>query len=233
MKIGILLCGDVPQELSAEFGNYSECLQSQLNLNQYGSITIWNVYQEQQLPSDPNECDVYLIGGSPSGVNDALDWVKSLTLFIRAAFKANKKLFGICFGHQVINHALGGKVQKKEQGWGLGAYDVLLNQDIGELKAGQSMKLIAIHQDQVVQPGTDFEVLAGNEFCPHYMTRYRDQVLTVQGHPEFNAAFFNALLMRRTDAFQAHEIDDAMVTEEASINSLAFNRFVIHFLFSS
>jgi len=232
MKIGILLCGDVPATLIDEFGCYSACLQSQYALNKFGDVSVYNVYQKQVLPTHPNECDVYIIGGSPSGVNDNLDWVKSLSLFIQLAFRAKKKLFGICFGHQIINYALGGKVEKTNKGWGLGAYEVLLNQDLGDLKAAQLIKLIAIHQDQVINAGTGFEVLAGNDFCPNYVTKCQDQVLTVQGHPEFTTAFFNALLLQRVDIFTQDKIEAAMLSNELAIDSLTFNHFVTDFLFT-
>ena len=232
MNIGILLCGNVPAKLIKEFGSYSECLKTHYRLDSYGSVKTWNVYQHNEFPKFINECDVYIIGGSPSGVNDNLNWVKDLTTFIQSAFRAKRKLFGICFGHQVINYALGGKVEETKRGWGLGAYDVLLQQNIDELTSGQKMKLIAIHQDQVISTGTGFEVLAGSEFCPHYMTKYQDRVLTVQGHPEFTAAFFNALLSQRIDIFQQDEIEAATITEAIKIDSLAFNRFVTDFLFA-
>ncbi|GAB2648089.1 type 1 glutamine amidotransferase [Vibrio panuliri] len=231
MKIGILLCGDVAPELIEKFGNYADCLKAQLNLDRYGEVKVWNVYQEHELPEDVYECDAYVIGGSPSGVNDDLEWVHHLTLYIRMAFYAKRKLFGICFGHQVINHALGGEVKKAEKGWGLGSYDVELKQDIGELKAGQRMNLIAIHQDQVVKPGKGFEVLAGSEFCPIYITRYKNQVLTVQAHPEFSGVFFNALLMMRIERFGAVQVKQATVLDDSPIASSIFNRFAHEFLF--
>lgn len=232
MRVGILLCGGVPSELESEFGNYTNCLTSQLNLGLYDKVNVWNVYQHHQLPGDAFECDVYVIGGSPSGVNDGLEWIHSLTQFVRKAFFANKKLFGICFGHQIIHHALGGKVRKADQGWGLGIYDVPLKEDIGELNAGKYINLIAIHQDQVVKLGGDFEVLAGNEFCPNYITRFKDQVLTVQGHPEFSGPFFNALIMQRTDQFNEEQIAKAKVKGKESIEaSIIFNRFSHKFLF--
>ena len=230
MKIGILLCGDVPPELIKEFGSYTDCLTTQLNLNQYDSVKVWDLYQSNHLPENVYQCDAYIVGGSPSGVNDDLNWIHRLTSFIRKAFHAQRKLLGICFGHQVIHHALGGEVQKSNKGWGLGAYDVQLKEDIGELKAGQTMQLIAIHQDQVIKPGKGFEVLASNEFCPYYLTRYQDQILTVQGHPEFSGDFFNALLMLRADKFKPDEIQKAQVKDESLICNNMFNHFANNFL---
>jgi len=230
MKIGILLCGDVPAELVDTFGNYTECLKTQLRLDECDSVSVWDLYQAGELPDDINQCDAYIVGGSPSGVHDGLDWVYRLSQFIRNAFYGRKKLFGICFGHQVINHALGGAVKRSEKGWGLGVYGVQLQQDIGALKAGHNLQLIAVHQDQVVKPGQGFEVVAGNRFCPNYITRYKDQVLTVQGHPEFSGLFFNALLKQRTNKFSPEEIKSAQVTDDSSICSHRFNRVVNEFL---
>ena len=233
MTIGILLCGDVPSELVDEFGHYTDCLKSQLHLERYGEVKVWNVYQQHQLPQDAYECEAYVIGGSPSGVNDNLEWLHHLITFIRQAFLANRKLFGICFGHQIINHALGGEVQRADQGWGLGSYHVQLKENIGELNAGQSMKLISIHQDQVVKPGNQFEVIAGNQFCPNYITRYKNQVLTVQGHPEFSGPFFNALLEQRTDQFNEEQRHKAKVHDKESMRfSTIFNQFAHQFLFN-
>ncbi|MDV7105771.1 type 1 glutamine amidotransferase [Vibrio sp. TH_r3] len=233
MTIGILLCGDVPSELVDEFGCYTDCLKSQLNLERYGEVKVWNVYQQHQLPEDAYECEAYVIGGSPSGVNDNLVWLHHLIIFIRQAFLANRKLFGICFGHQIINHALGGEVQRASQGWGLGSYHVQLKQNIDELNAGQNMKLISIHQDQVVKPANKFAVMAGNQFCPNYITRYKDQVLTVQGHPEFNGPFFNALLEQRTDQFNEEQRHKAKINDKKSmLFSTIFNQFAHQFLFN-
>jgi len=232
MKIGILLCGDVPPELLSEFGNYTDCLISKLSLERSDEINVWDVYQQHQLPEDVFECDAYIIGGSPSGVNDGLEWVKSLIQFVRKAFITKRKLFGICFGHQVIHHALGGEVRRAEQGWGLGAYPVQLERELGDLKSGQTMSLIAIHQDQVIKLGKNFEVLAGSKFCPNYITCFKNQVLTVQGHPEFSRLFFNALLMLRTDQFSKEVIEKSIVRGEDTVEySAIFNRFVHQFLF--
>jgi GMP synthase-like glutamine amidotransferase len=231
MKIGILLCGDVPESLIDEFGDYSSCLQQQFNLGIYEERTVWNVYQKNELPDDVALCDAYVIGGSPSSVNDESDWINSLSLFILRAFVAKKKLFGICFGHQVINHALGGKVQKVDRGWGLGTYEVELFKDLDELKAGNKLSLIAMHQDQVITPAKKFEVVAGCDFCPNYITRYKNQVLTVQGHPEFSFSFFVALLKASEGKFPQEKVEKASASNNYFQSGDYFNTLVYRFLF--
>jgi GMP synthase-like glutamine amidotransferase len=231
MNIGILLCGNTPESLINEFGEYSRCLEEQLNLRQYGTVSIWNVYQENNIPNDVNICDLYIIGGSPVGVNDNVEWIKPLTQFIQQAFNAKKRLFGICFGHQIIHHALGGKVKNSADGWGLGVYDVTLLKNLGHMKQGQTLSLLAIHQDQVIKPALKFQVVAGNNFCPNYITRYRDQVLTVQGHPEFNALFFSALIEERRDKFSPEELTTAFNRNPFAHDGDNFNNITKQFFF--
>lgn len=214
-----------------KFGGYANCLQQQLGLELYGSTSVWNVYQKHEIPQDVNACDVYIIGGSPCSVNDDFEWIESLRSFIQTAFYQGKKLFGICFGHQLINHALGGKVERARRGWGLGTYEVTLFKDLENIKRGQNLSLIAIHQDQVVIPAPCFEVVAGSDFCPNYVTRYKDQVLTVQGHPEFNFPFFSALVKERQENFSKEEMESVLKRGPTHQDGDDFNRLTRCFLF--
>ncbi|MFT6925133.1 MAG: GMP synthase-like glutamine amidotransferase [Psychromonas sp.] len=231
MKIGILLCGDVPPSLVEEFGNYASCLQRQLNLNRYGDVTIWNLYEKSELPEHTDICDVYIIGGSPAGVNDNLDWINALAGFIRNVFCKGKKLFGICFGHQIIHHALGGVVARSPDGWGIGPYSVTFLQNFEKIKTGTPLSLLAIHQDQVVEPAKSFNVVAGNYFCPNYMTRFKKQVLTIQGHPEFNFLFFSALINQRKDILSKQASNAPFEEGNSSADSRYFNTMINLFIF--
>jgi GMP synthase-like glutamine amidotransferase len=48
------------------------------------------------------------------------DWIDGLKAFVRDLYRAGIPLIGICFGHQVIAEALGGRVAKAATGWGVG-----------------------------------------------------------------------------------------------------------------
>ncbi|KVX02348.1 type 1 glutamine amidotransferase [Shewanella frigidimarina] len=230
MKIGILLCGDVPEPLTEEFGSYSSCLQNQLNLKGDVILTVFNIYQKNELPDNADSFDGFIIGGSQTGVNDDVDWIKPLAKFIHNAFYRGKKLFGICFGHQMIHHALGGIVMRSPAGWGLGAYEVTLFKDFEQLKTGEKISILAIHQDQVIKPAEYFDIIAGNDFCPNYLTRYKKQVLTIQGHPEFNFSFFLALINASENRFLPAILEHAVEERTSEKDRLYFNQCVNNFI---
>lgn len=58
-----------------------------------------------------------------------LEWIPPLLDFVRKVVSdyPSIKIFGICFGHQIVSSALGGTCIPNEQGWEVGTYDVDLN----------------------------------------------------------------------------------------------------------
>jgi GMP synthase-like glutamine amidotransferase len=63
------------------------------------------------LPSSVDQCDVWLINGSPAEVYEDIPWVHKLSDFIAQLHEAKKATFGICFGHQLMAQVLGGTVE--------------------------------------------------------------------------------------------------------------------------
>jgi len=147
------------------------------------------------LPPSPGECDAYVITGSPKGAYDTDLWIADLTRFIRDGVQAGKKFVGICFGHQILAHALGGHVEKSEKGWGLGlkTYEVTQSKPWMNGRPRQ-MTLYFAHQDQVKRLPADAELLAGNQFCPIGMFTIRDQIFGIQGHPEFSQSIMRDIV---------------------------------------
>src|SRR4051794_36622829 len=81
------------------------------------------------LPSSPDECDGWLAGGSRFSVYDDRPWIHSTSAFVRKVRDAGAPYVGICFGHQLLAHALGGRTEKASVGWGVGAIDTNYESD--------------------------------------------------------------------------------------------------------
>ena len=163
-----------------------------------------------QLPASPDECDAYVITGSPRGAYDSDPWIGELMQFVRDGYQAGRKFVGICFGHQVIAQALGGHVQKAEVGWGLG----VKTQTISQVKPWMNgtpaqISLYFAHQDQVQRLPESADLLGGNEFCPIGMYAIADQVLGIQGHPEFTESHMRDVLKQQRLNGRMAEADTA------------------------
>ncbi|HEY1864439.1 MAG TPA: type 1 glutamine amidotransferase [Roseiarcus sp.] len=195
MTIGILLCGDIPAALHAEFGSYSTMIRGLLGSR---SATVFDV-QKGQLPESTSACEAYAISGSNAGVYDALPWIKDLVGFLRNA-RAGSKLIGICFGHQAMAQAFGGSVIKSPKGWGIGLHRYDLPARPHWMDDATAVAAPASHQDQVVTLPPDARVIASNEFTPHAGLDYGDAI-SFQFHPEFSRAFAAALIEARRERY--------------------------------
>ncbi len=148
-----------------------------------------------ELPESPDACDAYLITGSPTGVYDDEPWIMPLSDFIRACYRQNKRLVGICFGHQILAEALGGHVEKSEKGKGLGLKTFAINATKPWMSEPSSQcALYFVHQDQVIDLPPEAELLGGNAFCPNALYTINNRVLGIQGHPEFTHDLMEKIL---------------------------------------
>jgi GMP synthase-like glutamine amidotransferase len=212
MKIGVLKTGRPPRPAIEAFGTYPDMFEALLGPEAYD----WRTYavDEGELPARPEECDAYIVTGSSAGVYDDLPWIAPAKDFLRAA-KGKAALVGVCFGHQLMAEAFGGKVVKSPKGWGVGeqVYEVMATEPwMGE--APLRIRLPASHQDQVVEKPPAAEVFAASEFTPFAGLVWRDQpALSMQPHPEFTPGFAKSLIEhRRGDPYPDEQADAAIAS---------------------
>lgn len=199
MKIGILQAGHSPDELRPEVGNYGEMFQTLLDGNDF-EFEIFSVV-DQEFPASAADKDGWIITGSKHGAYDDLPWIPPLEDLIHKIVDTGRPLIGVCFGHQIIAQALGGKVEKFKGGWAVGhqAYDF----------GGTKMAFNAWHQDQVTQRPEGAVVVGSNDFCENAALVYGDQILTIQPHPEFGALMIDGLIHTRGQGTVPQELLDA------------------------
>ncbi|MGI9493741.1 MAG: type 1 glutamine amidotransferase, partial [Geminicoccaceae bacterium] len=174
MKIGILQTGKVPDELQAEHGDYPDMFARWLADPAFTFETYPVV--DKVFPDSPDACDAWLITGSKHGAYEDHDWIPPLEKLIRQASAAGIPVVGICFGHQIMAQALGGKVEKFSGGWSVGVEDYAIE------GIGDNVLINAWHQDQVVDlPGTA-SVVGSSPICRYAALRYGDHGFSIQPH---------------------------------------------------
>lgn len=174
-RLGILTCGPAPDVVSAQFGEYLDWFGALLAPHGFELVN-WDV-ENMSFPSGAGDADAWLVTGSKHGTYEDHAFIPPLEAFIRDLVAAKAPLVGICFGHQIIATALGGRCEKFTGGWNFGrrAYAV---DGLGEVH------LNACHQDQVLELPEGAELIASNEGCRIAGFRIGAQCVTLQPHPE-------------------------------------------------
>jgi len=191
-------------------------------------IESFNV-QAGEFPVWPNGHDAYMISGSPAGVYDPLPWIAPLMEFIRNA--NGSKMVGICFGHQVMAEALGGRVEKSSKGWGTGLhrYDVIRHEPWMNGDTSRTLAVPASHQDQVIVQPPNTTIVAESAFTPYAALAWTDRpAISFQFHPEFSPEFAKALITERHDAILDPET--AIASLDAPNDSARVGKWIRQFL---
>jgi len=200
VKLGIIETGRPPRALRPQFGDYPGMFRALLGEDAFDYRTFQTFAGE--LPGEVEACDAYLVTGSPAGVYEDRPWIGPLLDFLRAA-RGRAGLVGICFGHQAMAQAFGGKVEKASRGWVLGLQDYGVAHREAWMDAAASFRVAASHQDQVLALPPGARLVADNEFTPYGMLAYPDQwAMSLQLHPEFEAAYARALVGREGSPYE-------------------------------
>jgi GMP synthase-like glutamine amidotransferase len=230
VKIGILETGEVSEEFRAEHGSYPDMFRA-LFARAAPDLAFDTVHVTKgEIPASVHEAEGWLVTGSRHGVYDPLPWIAPLEAFLRDCVAAGVPVAGICFGHQILAQALGGRAEKWQGGWSLGVHDyrVLARPDwMREIPERFAMQ--AVHQDQVTRLPEDAHVLAMSDDCAIAAVSYgppeAPAAISIQPHPEFSADFARALIAARAGSIYPHDCATAaQATIDRPVDSLAWAR---------
>lgn len=210
LRLAIILCDDLGRRISSTFTSYGSLYADFLKLGAQDDVEFeFFRAHEGELPAQIAGFDALVIGGSRAGVYETHQWIPPLIDMARTAIDNHVTTTGICFGHQLISKALGAEVRPARGGWNLAAQNYQLSAT-SLTDAGEQMRLIAFHQDQVQDIPEGTTAYLTSEGC-EIAGLIADNILTMQPHPEFTPEVTAAILSAsRGGPISESNIDDAL-----------------------
>lgn len=230
-RLGLLTCDRLWEPLRSAHGDYAEMYSALLRATGAEFELVSFAVHAGELPPRSDVCDAWLVSGSRASAFENRPWITSLLDFVRATHTAGVRQVGICFGHQVLAHALGGRVERASGGWGLGNVELTLR-DRAAIPSNvpDRPRLFMAHQDQVIKLPPGAAWLAEAPHCPHAMFVLDDSALGIQPHPEFSAEFMRDMTLDHSLNLPEALRAQALASYAAPVDSLVVGDWIARFL---
>nr|ACG39586.1 defense-related protein [Zea mays] len=186
----VLQCGEDSEYVRQKYGGYFAVFRALLEED--GER--WRVYSavRGELPADAEAAgfDGFVISGSCADAHGDEPWILALVDLTRRVHAAGKRVLGVCFGHQILCRALGGRTGRSAKGWDIGVSCIhptaAAARLFAPLKLPVHMPVIEFHQDEVWELPPGAEALARSDKTRVEMFRLGARAMGVQGHPEYS-----------------------------------------------
>lgn len=213
LRVGLLLCDHLDPGPASVAGDYPVLFHSAFA---HHGLDV-RIYEATcgELPSELDECDVWMTSGSRRSAYDDERWITDVGEVVVELHRARRPHAGICFGHQLTALVLGGDVRRATVGWGVGGrtFDVVAPAEwMGDV---ERFTILMSHRDQVTALPEGSTVVASSDYCPVGAYRMGDHVFCVQGHPEFVPGLSARLMEDRRDVIGGDVVDAGLASLSA------------------
>ncbi|MFA6232480.1 MAG: glutamine amidotransferase [Rhodanobacter sp.] len=231
MKLVLIIrTGRAPDAIRARHGDFPHWFRLGAGLDHKLLQTV-DVAAGETLPA-VKEIAGAVITGSAAMVTDRAAWSERTAGWIRDAMDAEVPLFGVCYGHQLMAHALGGRIDYLPGGREIGTQPIELSAhasgDALTMALPASFRAHTTHEQSVLEPPRDAIVLARSAREPHQLLRYGANAVSVQFHPEFNAEVMRAYIRRKHADMRREGADPKQAFQAVAATPVA-RRLLRHF----
>lgn len=214
----IVKTGNAPAPLRAVHGDFEDWIALGLRAGLHGCPLTIRIIDARLLPAWPAQEEIagVVVTGSPTMVTDREAWSERTAQWLSGLVQDNTPVLGICYGHQLLAHALGGEVSHHPAGLEIGSVAVRrLPAALGDALLGglpDEFAAHTVHEQSVRRLPAGAVAMAANAHEAHHAFRVGRCAWGVQFHPEFSRAvmgdyvrFFAPLLARGGVDVQALE----------------------------
>ncbi|TCS37523.1 GMP synthase (glutamine-hydrolysing) [Paucimonas lemoignei] len=186
----IIKLGDTFPQLAARHGDFENWIEAGISRLH---VPVEVIDPRQDLPLPPNE-DIAgaIVTGSHAMVTDYSPWSATTAFWLYKLVLHGIPVLGICYGHQLLAHALGGEVGYHPQGMEIGTVPVRRTAAAATDRLFKDLPdefpVQVVHRQSVRKLPRGAVLLAGNEFEPHQAFRVGNSAWGTQFHPEFSSA---------------------------------------------
>jgi GMP synthase-like glutamine amidotransferase len=223
VRVGLLLCDHVRPGFRLVAGDYPEFFARFFADRPEIELVTFDL-TGGQFPLDLDECDAWITTGSRHSVYEDVPWVMTLADLVRRLDRERRTLVGVCFGAQMIGHALGGKVAPAAAGWQVGVKEVRVNSvEPWMIPPADSFRILHSNADQILVAPDRLRVLGSSDDVPVSVIAVGDHFIGFQGHPEFVPAYSAVLMEARRGVLIP---DDAVDSGLSSLSEMTDTRLL-------
>lgn len=184
----IVQTGSTLPQLRPRHGDFPDWFRRGLGLRA-DEVDVVRVHEGETLPQ-PGLHAGTIVTGSPAMVSERERWSEDTAAWLRRAIEAGQPVLGVCYGHQLLAHALGGRVDDHPRGREVGTVAIERTAD-GESDAllgatPACFRAHATHRQSVLDLPSGATALARSAHDPHQAVRYAPRAWGLQFHPEFS-----------------------------------------------
>jgi len=212
VKLGAAL----PEASARRAGDFEDWIAEGMGLAR-AAVDVVAPYLGETLP-DPGAPAAVVLTGSAEMVSARLAWSERSAAWLARAVAAGRPVLGICYGHQLLAHALGGRVGPNPRGREMGTAtlrplpdaqrDALFGVLDGPIAAQQS------HLESVLELPPGARRLAENAHDANQAFAVGARAWGVQFHPEFDAAVMLGYCDARADLLRDEGLDPEQLARE-------------------
>lgn len=215
MRLGLLLCDHVRPGFKVVAGDYPEFFKRFFADRPEIEHFTFDL-PAGEFPLDLDECDAWITTGSRHSVYDDLPWILRFADLVRRLDRERRKLVGVCFGAQMIGHALGGQVARAPTGWQVGIKETRVKvAQPWMTPPADAFRILHMNGDQILTPPERLRVLGSTDGVPISVIAVGDHFIGFQGHPEFGQGYSAVLMESRRGILIPEDVVDSGLTSLA------------------